>query len=120
MTFAIAHEDSVIESKLENHVARWRSRSFTARKPFLGVERIVAGTPSSTISRGLNPCELTRSIKADAPAGVSTRRVRDKEIALKRILVLYSYGALCFLCSQACGLSSPQGPMSRRPAKLST
>jgi hypothetical protein len=56
------------------------------------VERIVAGTQSSTISRGLNPCELTRSIKGDAPAGVSTRRFRDKEIALKRILVLYSHG----------------------------
>jgi hypothetical protein len=56
------------------------------------VERIVAGTQSSTISRGLNPCELTRSMKGDAPAGVSTRRFRDKEIALKRILVLYSHG----------------------------
>ena len=42
--------------------------------------------------RGLNPCELTRSMKGDAPAGVSTRRFRDKEIALKRILVLYSHG----------------------------
>ena len=60
-------------------------------KALSGVERI-AGTQSSTISRGLNPCELTRSMKGDAPAGVSTRRFRDKEIALNRILVLYSHG----------------------------
>jgi len=38
------------------------------QKALSGVERIVAGTPSSTISRGLNPCELTRSMKGDAPA----------------------------------------------------
>jgi hypothetical protein len=53
------------------------------QKALSGVERIVAGTPSSTISRGLNPCELTRSMKGDAPAGVSTRRFRDKEIATR-------------------------------------
>ena len=90
MTFAIVHEDSVIESKLENH-AMEKSLSYR-QKALSGVERIVAGTPSSTISRGLNPCELTRSMKGDASAGVSTRRFRDKEIALKRILVLYSHG----------------------------
>ena len=44
-------------------------KSLTYRQKALsGVERIVAGTQSSTISRGLNPCELTRSMKGDAPA----------------------------------------------------
>ena len=44
------------------------------QKALSGVERIVAGTQSSTISRGLNPCELTRSMKGTLRPGVSSER----------------------------------------------
>ena len=52
-------------------------KSLTYREKALsGVERIVAGTQSSTISRGLNPCELTRSMKGDAPAVLAAQMGR--------------------------------------------